>query len=176
MTLPAALTRTKTRSQVPPSIPRLRMEPTGSQRTLLDGGWWPRSTDPVAELPRLVLAIDILRGPVTRLILAAEGWDSHPRRLRVGGRVLKLSYFACQPISLLTALSGNGHRVDLLVVAPDTARGPADAAMILATTTGNRVHSGHIIPAASAPDVDPRVESAEESWEAEGGHLARIPA
>jgi hypothetical protein len=27
---------------------RLRLEPTGSARTLLDGGWWPRSADPVA--------------------------------------------------------------------------------------------------------------------------------
>jgi hypothetical protein len=35
-----------------PSTPRLRMEPTGSRRTFLDGGWWPRSTDPVAELLR----------------------------------------------------------------------------------------------------------------------------
>jgi len=176
MTLPAALTRTKTRSLVPPSIPRLRMEPTGSQRTLLDGGWWPRSTDPVAELPGLVLAIDILRGPITRLILAAEGWDSHPRRLRVGGRVLKLSYFASQPTSLLTALSGNGNRIDLLVVAPDTARNPADAAMILATTTGNRVHRQPIVPAVGTPDIGARIESGEETWEAEGGHLVRTPA
>jgi Family of unknown function (DUF5994) len=153
-------------------LPRLRMEPTGSRRTLLDGGWWPRSTDPLAELPGLVLAIDLLRGPVNRLILAGEGWDSHPRRLRVAGRVLKLSYFASQPTSLLTVLCRNGNRVDLLVVAPDTERGPADAAMILATTTGNRIHAHHIVPAVSAPNVGPRVGSAEEAWETEGGHLA----
>jgi len=41
--------------------PRLRMEPTGSRHTLLDGAWWPRSTDLVAALPGLVLAIDRLR-------------------------------------------------------------------------------------------------------------------
>jgi hypothetical protein len=52
----------------------------------LDGGSWPRSTDPVAELPGLVLAIDHLRGPVRQLILNAQGWDSHPRRLGVAGR------------------------------------------------------------------------------------------
>jgi uncharacterized protein DUF5994 len=153
--------------------PRLRMETSGPQRTLLNGGWWPRSTDPVAELPGLVLAIDILRGPVNRLILAAEGWDSHPRRLRVGGRVLKLSYFASQPASLLTVLCSNGHRVDLLVVAPGTARDPADAAMILATTTGNRIHAQPIVPAVSAPKGGQRVESAQEAWETEGGYLER---
>jgi hypothetical protein len=149
------------------------MEPTESPRTLLDGGWWPRSTDPVAELPGLVEAIDILRGPVTRLILAAEGWDSHPRRLRVAGRVLKLSYFASQPTNLLTVLCGNGHRVDLLVVAPDTERGSADAAMILATTTGNRIHAEPIARVVRPPDVGQRAEGAEEAWETEGGHLER---
>jgi Family of unknown function (DUF5994) len=173
MTLPAALTRMTTESPTPPSIPRLRMEPTGSRRTLLDGGWWPRSTDPVAELPGLVLAIDNVRGPVSRLILAADGWDSHPRRLCVAGRVLKLGYFASQPTSLLTALCGNGKRIDLLIVAPNTARGSADAAMILATTTGNHVHAEHIIPAVNASNLGSRVESAEEVWEAEGGHLDR---
>src|SRR4051812_21398491 len=71
----------------PPSTPRLRLEPTGTRRFLLDGGWWPRSTDPVAELPGLVLAIDAVRGPVTRLVLSASGWDSRPRRMRVADRV-----------------------------------------------------------------------------------------
>jgi hypothetical protein len=152
------------------------MEPTGSRRTLLDGGWWPRSTDPAAEIPGLVLAIDHLRGPVSRLVLAADGWASHPRRLRVAGRVVKLGYFASQPTSLLTVLCSNGNRVDLLVVAPDTARGPADAAMILATTTGNRIHGQHVIPAVGATNVEPRVDSAEEAWRTEGGRLDLSPA
>jgi hypothetical protein len=115
--------RMTTISLTTPSTPRLRMEPTGSRRTLLDGGWWPRSTDPVTELPGLVLAIDALRGPVTELVLAGDGWDSHPRRLGINGQVLRLGYFASQPTSLLTALCANGSRVDLLVVAPNTASG-----------------------------------------------------
>jgi hypothetical protein len=121
------------------------MEPTGSRRTLLDGGWWPRSTDPVAELPGLVLAIDHLRGPVNRLVLSAHGWDSKPRRLRVADRVLRLGYFTSQPINLVTALCDNGDRVDLLVVAPGTEPGTADAALTLAATTGNLVHAQHIL-------------------------------
>jgi hypothetical protein len=129
-----------------PSKPRLRMEPTGSRRTLRDGGWWPRSTDPIAELPGLVLAIDELRGPVTRLILSAAGWGSHPRRLSVAGRVLRLGYFTSQPTALLTALCDNGNQVDLLIVPPDTASDTADAAMILATTTSNLGKAQNILP------------------------------
>ncbi|RZU54302.1 hypothetical protein EV385_6252 [Krasilnikovia cinnamomea] len=164
-------------SMTPPSVPRLRLEPTGSRRTLLDGAWWPRSTDPVAELPGLVLAIDKIRGPVTRLVLAAAGWDSHPRRLGVHGRVLRLGYFTSQPRDLLTAICDRNERVDLLVVAPDTASGTADAAMILAATTTNLVHAQNIILAVSAPASRAAVgDAAEDAWETDGGRLGRVPA
>jgi hypothetical protein len=155
-----------------PSTPRLRMEPTASRGIVLDGGWWPRSTDPVAELPGLVLALDKLRGPVTRLLLSAEGWDSRPRRLTVAGRVVRIGYFASQPTSLLTALYHNG-RVDLLIVPHDTARRTADEAMALAATTSNLVHAHHILPAVSklhATETD-----GVDVWETEGGHLAPTP-
>lgn len=166
-------------SPTPPSAPRLRMEPTGARRTLLDGGWWPRSTDPVAELPGLVLAIDRLRGPVTRLVLSAHGWDSQPRRLRAGDRVLRLGYFSSQPVSLLTALCGNGDRVDLLVVAPGTEPGTADAAMLLAATTGNLVHAQHILThldTLAHSDTSDTADTARRLWEDDGGPPAAIPA
>src|SRR5689334_22920118 len=144
--------RMTTISLTAPSTPRLRLEPTESRRTLLDGGWWPRSTDPVAELPGLILAIDHLHGPVIHLVLAADGWDSHPRRLGVDGRVLRLGYFASQPVSLLTALCANGDRVDLLVVAPTTADETAGAAMALAATASNLVHAPQILTTVSPPN------------------------
>jgi hypothetical protein len=161
---------------VPPqSAPRLRMEPTGSRRTLLDGAWWPRSTDPVAELPGLLLSIDKLRGPVTRLVLAAAGWDSHPRRLGVNGGVVRLGFFASQPVSLLTAICANNDRVDLLVVPPATARGTADAAMILAATTGNLVHPQHILRTVGAGPRRAGNNPPEDAWETEGGSLRSRP-
>ncbi|MEU8659403.1 DUF5994 family protein [Actinoplanes philippinensis] len=154
-------------ASVSPS-PRLRLEPTGSSRTLLDGGWWPRSTDPVTELPGLVLAIDALRGPVTRLILSADGWDTHPGSLGVAGRILRLGYFTSQPLSLLTAICANRSRVDLLVVPPATAPAAAGAAMIVAATATNLIRAPHIPLTLSAPPV----AAAEDAWEGEGGHLA----
>ncbi|GGN74572.1 hypothetical protein GCM10010112_44830 [Actinoplanes lobatus] len=160
-------------SATPPSVPRLRLEPTGSRRTMLDGAWWPRSTDPIAELPGLVLAIDKIRGPVTRLVLAAGGWDNHPRRLSVQGRVLRLGYFTSQPLSLLTAICDRNERVDLLVVAPGTASGTADTAMILAATTTNRVQARHIVHAVSTPAARAAVDNApEDAWETDGGRRA----
>jgi hypothetical protein len=135
----------------PPSVPRLHLESTGSRRTLLDGGWWPRSTDPVAELPGLILAIDARRGPIARLVLSAEGWTSHPRRIGVDGRVVRVGYFASQPATLLTALSGDGNRVDLLVVAPDTDTHVADATMLQAATIDNRIHAPELMTTSPLP-------------------------
>lgn len=152
--------------------PRLRLEPTGSSRTLLDGGWWPRSKDPVAELPDLVLAIGTLRGPVTRLVLSADGWDSHPRRLTVGGLVLRLGWFTSQPASLLTAICLNGDRVDLLVVPTESAGDLAEGAMALPATAGNRIHAPQLLSAANTLRARNADSVGESAWEAEGGrHL-----
>lgn len=167
-----ALRRLTAISESAPSMPRLRLEPTGSRRTLLDGGWWPRSTDPVAELPGVVLAIDTLRGPVTRLVLSAAGWAEHPRRLGVAGRVLQLGYFTSQPTALLTALCDRGDRVDLLVIPPDTEASTADAAMVLAATTTNLVHAQHIVAAAARTrDIE---GGSEDVWETDGGRLRAV--
>jgi hypothetical protein len=154
-----------------PSIPRLRLEPKNSRRTLLDGGWWPRSTDPVAELPGLILALDARGGNVTNLLLGPAGWDRRPRRLTVAGRSVPLGWFASQPAGLLTAICRNGDRVDLLVVPPDTAAASAAAAMAAAAEPANRLHAADILAAMTAHRV-PHVDTASETtWESEGGHL-----
>jgi hypothetical protein len=151
--------------------PRLRLEPTGSRLTLLDGGWWPRSVDPAAELPGLILAIDKLRGPVTRLILNAAGWDSHPGRLEVAGRIRRMGYFTSQPAALLTARCDNGQRVDLLVVPPNTARRTAEAAMALAAMAGNRIHAPDLLAAAGTASALGSDGLTGQVWDNEGGRL-----
>jgi hypothetical protein len=156
-----------------PSTPRLRLQPPGSAYTLLDGGWWPRSTDPVAELPGLVVAIDSLHGPVKRLMLNRLDWDHHPGRLGIAGRAVRVGYFASQPTSLLTALSGrSGDRVDLLIVPPGTERGVAAAAMALAAAPGNQIHADHILQTVRTALLSAIDDLPEDTWEGEGGRLA----
>lgn len=132
-----------------PPAPRLRLEPTGSTRTLLDGGWWPRTGDPALELPGVILAIDKLHGLVTRVVLSVEGWSPRPHALAVAGRRLRIGYFVSQPAALLTARCTDGGRVDLLVVPPRTPSRTAEAAMVLAATAGNRVHAQDLLAAAA---------------------------
>ena len=144
MTLTASDGRT-VMSPTEPSTPRLRLG-SGTATGLLDGGWWPRSSDPVAEIPGLVLAIDELQGPITRLMLHGNDWDTQPRRLAVDGRLVRLGYFASQPAGLLTALSGKaGARVDLVIIPADTAPDTADTVMTLAATNGNRIHAQDLV-------------------------------
>ena len=138
-------------SPAPPSRPRLRLQPDLSAGTLLDGGWWPRSADPVAELPGLILAIDQRHGPVTQVMLGRAGWDdSRPGRLRVdgpaGSRVARLGWFETVPAGLLTATARAG-RTDLLTVPPHASGPAAWAAMDQAAQAGNRTPAPDLLAA-----------------------------
>lgn len=134
----------------PPSTPRVRLGAIQARGAPLDGGWWPRSSDPVAELPGLILAIDHRRGPITRVMLGSAGWSSHPTRLAVGGRVIRLGWFASLPVGLLTAICASRFRVDLLLVPPETNAAVADAAMALAAAPNNSLRTPDVLAAALA--------------------------
>jgi hypothetical protein len=159
-------------SPSPPSVPRLRLEPILSRPTLLDGGWWPRSKDPVAELPGLILVLQRSRGPITRVMIGPLGWDSRPHRLSVAGRVVRLGWFTSLPAGLLTAICSDRSRVDLLVVPPDTSPASADAAMAFAAEAGNTVHAPDILAHLTShptPNTEPDLTEPEAAWENEGG-------
>ena len=129
--------------------PRLAMRPSaladhygaihhGSHRTLLDGVWWPRSVDPVVELPGLVVELQTQgppddHCPVAHIMLRSADWNVHPRRLRVQGpedtREVLLSWFGNLSAGLLTAIYADGRRVDLLTIPASTGDAAAWAAL-----------------------------------------------
>lgn len=131
---------------------RLLLQPDQLVPALLDGGWWPRSDDPVAELPGLILALDERHGRITRVMLGTTGWDgSKPHRLRVdgpaGSRVVRLGWFDSMPDGLLTAISASGQRTDLVTIPARTSERDALAAMEQAARAGNREHAPAILAA-----------------------------
>jgi hypothetical protein len=155
----------------------------------LDGGWWPRSADPVAELPGLILALQA-HGPadgqlrVAHIMLRVADWDSRPRRLRVDGptdtRIVRLSWFDTLPAGLLTAIHADGRRVDLLTVPASTGHAAAEATMELAAHPGNHLRAPELLAAlAASTDLQARSEStagaaetaSQSAWESEGGRL-----
>jgi hypothetical protein len=122
---------------------------------MLDGAWWPKSRNPDAELPELILAIDGRRGQVIRLVLAATGWDERPRRIAVAGRTISIDYFGSQPATLLTAICVRS-RVDLLVIPPAAGHQVAHAAMQRALSDGNRL---------IGPRRDMAPDASSEAWQ-----------
>ena len=164
----------------PRARPRLRLQPDNSGPAPLDGGWWPRSADPAAELPGLILALDEERGRITRVMLGAADWDaSRPRRVQVdgpaGSRVVRLGWFATMPAGLLTAISASG-RTDLVTVPPNTSEQDAAAAIEHAAQAGNRDNAPAILAAISAA-AGKAPESIELGvWEWEGGQASNASA
>ena len=85
------------------AAPRLMLRRDVSRSTILDGAWWPRSHDPVVEVSNLVAALEARRIPVAKIMLNPSGWDSHPRRIGVAGRTVRLGWFTTLDAGLLIA-------------------------------------------------------------------------
>ena len=47
--------------------PRLEMKPDGAATGSVDGGWWPRTLDPMIAFPELVSVLEPWVGPVSRI-------------------------------------------------------------------------------------------------------------
>jgi hypothetical protein len=158
----------------PPSEPRLSLAPIRAGRAVLDGGWWPRSWDPLAELPGLVLALFDRYGPIRNLILSSDAWDGRFRRLAIGATVVRVGWFASLDATVLVATTGSGNQLDLLVVPPDTAAAVAERAMAAAADPTNVRHARDILGAGPAPSAGAAETGADPDpvRDDEGGHAA----
>jgi hypothetical protein len=142
-----------------PAKARLLMQQDRTGRGLLDGGWWPRTNDPAAELPVLIPELDERHGRIIRVMLGTGDWEAtRPRLLSFsasrGRRVVKLGWFDSMPAGLLTAISDNGERTDLVTIPPQTSEEAASAAMRQAVKAGNHEHSPAILAAITVPAAD----------------------
>ncbi|WP_327183935.1 DUF5994 family protein [Streptomyces sp. NBC_01334] len=157
---------------------RLSLAPVGTAPALLDGAWWPRSRDLAAELPVLTAVLDPLWGRITRVTVNPTHWPVVPRKVPVGGHVVKVGWFLAEqdPHELLL-LSYRLGRWNLLVVPPRT--DPVSAAWLMAaagdprgTSTASRLME-EAARLRTASETDRAVEAV---WDSEGGHGAREPA
>jgi hypothetical protein len=155
----------------PPAPPRLVLAPVRAGQAVLDGGWWPRSWDPVAELPGLVLALSAHYGTIRQLMLSSVTWDSHFRRLAVGEGVVRLGWFASVDPAVAIATTYDGDQIDLLVVPPRTATTPAEKAMTEAADPVNLTRAPAILAAIAATPAPDTAEDADDHpvWDNEGG-------
>jgi hypothetical protein len=158
-------------STAAPAAPRLKFRREVSRRAILDGAWWPHSHDPVVEVSNLVAALDARQVTATKIMLNPAGWDSHPRRIEVAGRTVRIGWFTTLDAELLIATTGGDQRVDLLVVSPDAPSASAEAAMTTASGGPDALTAAAVREATSAQTPEPPTSQslAEADWESEGG-------
>lgn len=157
---------------------RLSLAPIGPAPALLDGAWWPRSRDLMAELPSLTDVLDPRWGRITRITVNPTHWPDAPHKVPVAGHVVKVGWFLPEqdPHELLL-LSYRMGRWNLLVVPPQTT--PASAAWLMAAASdplGTSTASRLMEDAARLRTVSETDRAVEAVWDSEGGHEARGPA
>ena len=110
---------------------RVTMKPAGAATGHVDGGWWPRSTDPAGEFPGLIETLHAHVGQVGRVVYNLDFWEPVHRKLTVAGRVVRFEGFHTMNPHAVTAIGTDSRRVTLLVVPPDK---PADVARAVLRT------------------------------------------
>jgi Family of unknown function (DUF5994) len=133
--------------QSAPPGPRLRLDPTLARRGSLDGGWWPRSPDPEAELPDLIRGLESSLGVITRVALNLDAWDSAPRRVVVDGRRVHVGWFRAMNAHTIGVTSASRDRFVLLVVPPQTPTAAAANAMAMAADATKSARAADLLAA-----------------------------
>ncbi|MGW0903055.1 DUF5994 family protein [Streptomyces sp. NPDC002853] len=115
-----------------PSQPLLRLRlapPSGGPRPI-DGAWWPRSYDQLAELPALIAGLPRTWGDITSVILNGPAWSPTPGRILVSSQVVRLRRRRTTTAAHTIILTAPGQgRWDLMVVPPDTTEEAAESIM-----------------------------------------------
>ena len=115
---------------------RLSLKPEAPTTGFVDGAWWPASRDLAAELPALAAAVTSRLGPVEAVSYNIDAWDATPRRVAVGGAVVRMAGYHTQARDTVD-VRGARHLLTLLVVPPDTEPRTAAAALAAAGRAGN---------------------------------------
>ncbi|MBY8850259.1 DUF5994 family protein [Saccharothrix sp. MB29] len=164
--------------------PRLAMKPDAARGGLLDGAWWPRSTDPAAEFPALVAALGG-GGPIRRVSYHLGTWERAERGLDVGGAVVRTEGFHTTQPDTVTLIRADYTRVRLLVVPPGTTDDVAHAVLRATATSGptatvEEIMAGNGLVAGQNPVYrtevprTPKFDAGpDERWDAEGGAARR---
>lgn len=134
---------------------RLRLgRPPGQDR--LDGAWWPYSRDLEPEVSHLVEQFPPVHGHISRAVYSRPDWDTAPRRLTAGGRVVEVDALPRDDTHVLIVELGDGSRLTLLVVPPDFTPGQGEEALLAGSTAGNRHAAGELLlEVTDQHDADP---------------------
>jgi hypothetical protein len=167
------LTATSVVDSVRPHHLRLRLKPKAQPTGHVDGGWWPRSHDLVAELPALAEVLAIRLGSVSRVAFAITGWDAAPRRVTIDGHTVRLEGFRTQDEHVVHVSGPDRRRISLLVVPPGATEASGHGAMMAAARRANADTPTEILTRSGAlvSEALPTSDDAEDRWQTEGGRV-----
>lgn len=95
----------------------------------IDGAWWPRSTNLVAELPALLSTLAERLGHVVMVGFLRNGWTNTPPEIDIAGQTIELLGFdSAEPASVIL-IGNDGHHLTLRVIAPGTSEQGARRAL-----------------------------------------------
>ena len=134
MTAPQTTSEFTPKSRVPL---RLRLGSMSGQDRL-DGAWWPYSRDLESEMSELVQQFPPTEPRISRAVYSPPDWDTAPRKVTAGPRVIKVGSFPRDDTHVLVVQLSDGRRLTLLVVPPDFTPGQGAEALLAGSTAGNR--------------------------------------
>lgn len=115
-----------------PKSLRLNLKTDVTRPTRFDGGWWPRTAQPAAELPTLIRALSSHLGAIKKIGYNFDTWGVLVRHVLVDGQAVRLEGFPNQDPYSLRITSTVPDVFCLLVVPPDASEHAGQAAMIAA--------------------------------------------
>jgi len=163
-------------SLVPAVVERLRLKPANSESGFVDGAWWPRSRDLVAEVPGLATVLAAWTGPVWRVAFSPAGWAVTVRELIYQGRLIRLEGIGSQNVHLVHVTGGSMRRVTLLVIPPHADAAAAERALAAASGQNNVTSPEMILEESGALGMQAVSRSSDSDvsrWESEGGQVFR---
>ncbi len=129
---------------------RLRLKPPGAATGCFDGGWWPRSRDPVAEFSALTIALGVRSGPVYRIGFNPTAWDLAPRQLALGTALVGLTGFFGLNQHTIVVLGPHIARLTLLGIPPMADPVAAERALETAAAADDTGDAMQILTASGA--------------------------
>ncbi len=146
-----------------PAAPRLCLRPSlpGGHGTL-DGGWWPHSRGPAAELRKLLAGVNThfgQLGVITRVALSLAAWDRNPARVAVGDRIVPVRWLLTLDVHTIILTTDRGGRLTLLVVPPEATAEQAAIALEMAALDDNSACPAAILTASGITTADPAAAS-----------------
>ena len=93
----------------PENRPRLRLKRKAAMTGYVDGAWWPRDDDLTTELPDLLAVLSVRLGAVARVTYNLAEWAEAPRKVPIGGRIIRLVAVDTACVALFGRRSHHHH-------------------------------------------------------------------